>query len=74
MYKNGLGTEKNEQKAFECYTLASKNGYRNAMYELALFYLEGNVVEKNYNKAHDLLLKAASLGEERAKILLEKLN
>ena len=49
MYYNGIGTEKNIQKAFEWYVKASNQNQVNAMTSKAYFYLKGEIVDQNYS-------------------------
>ena len=51
MYDNGIGTEKNIQKAFEWYVKASDQNQVNAMTSKASFYLDGEIVDQNYSTA-----------------------
>jgi TPR repeat protein len=54
-------------KAFEYYEMAAKMGHKLAIYNLALFYLQGKggvVVDEN--KAQSLLIEAAQLGVKQA--------
>lgn len=59
-YYDGLGTEKDLQKAFEWTEKAAIHGDRDAQCNLAdIFYLEGVAVEKDFEKAKEWYIKAA---------------
>lgn len=59
-YFEGLGVEKDFDKAYFWTERAAVHGDRDAQCNLAdLFYLEGIVVEKNFDIAKDWLVKAA---------------
>lgn len=59
-YYDGLGVEKDMQKAFYWTERAALHGDRDAQCNLAdLFYLEGVAVEKNFSKAKEWFIKAA---------------
>jgi TPR repeat protein len=53
------------------YMMASDNGNFDAMFRLGLFYLHGNGIEKNYEKAFDKFSKAAKLGSLEAKATMD---
>jgi TPR repeat protein len=57
-YKNGEGTEKNLEKAFDWYQKAAENGHTNAIFDLAICYYS----EKNLKKAFHWHQKAAENG------------
>jgi len=46
-YNNGIGAEKDEQKAVEWYKKASKQGFANAQYNLGYCYKKGIGLEKS---------------------------
>ena len=50
-YDNGLGVEKDSQKAFNWYQEAAKNGKMEAQYNLGFFYDRGELVNQNFKKA-----------------------
>ncbi len=66
MYDNGIGTEKNIQKAFEWYVKASDQNQVNAMTSKASFYLDGEIVDQNYSTAFKIYKKAANLKYEES--------
>ena len=66
MYNNGIGTEKNIQKAFEWYVKASDQNQVNAMTSKASFYLNGKIVDQNYSTAFKIYKKAANLKYEES--------
>ncbi len=49
---------------------AVENGDTQAMYDLAMIYLDGTIVEKEPEKAFELLQQAADKGHLRAKAYL----
>ncbi|RIA82665.1 kinase-like domain-containing protein [Glomus cerebriforme] len=61
-YKYGIGTEKNEIKAFELCKEAVEKGLINAMNNLGYCYQHGIGTEKNKNKAFELYKEAAEKG------------
>ncbi|GBC10314.1 hypothetical protein RclHR1_09510005 [Rhizophagus clarus] len=65
-YQFGIGTEKNESKAFELYKKAAKKGQINAIYNLGYCYENGIGTEKNEIKAFELYKKAAEKGQINA--------
>ncbi|GBB97474.1 hypothetical protein RclHR1_00030031 [Rhizophagus clarus] len=65
-YQYGMGKEKNENKAFECYLKAAKEGNVNAQNNLGYCYQNGIGTEKNESKALECYLKAAKEGEANA--------
>ena len=54
-YGHGLGTTKNEEKAFEFYQKALQFGEKEAYYHLGICYLEGKGVKQDKGKAIALL-------------------
>lgn len=70
LYANGVGVEKNMEKAYELFQQSAALNYMKAEYELAILYLAGNGVEKNYPKAIALLNKAAYKGNAYAQYAL----
>jgi TPR repeat protein len=74
MYKEGLGTEKNVEKALEYYQMAVDKQYPEAMTDMALLYKEGILLGKDHNKALELLTRAAEKGDARAMYELYQIN
>lgn len=80
MYRLGLGTEKNLKKAYEYYTVSADAPIREicwySKYNLAkYFYLNGSAIaniEKDFNKAVELLEEASINGIKEAKQELRK--
>lgn len=66
LYNEGLGVERNPQKAWEYYQQAVSMQYADAMTDVGIFYRDGILVEKDYAKALDYLNKAAAKGNTRA--------
>lgn len=52
-YKEGIGVEKNSQKALACYEQAFKKGVKEAAYNLYLFYTDGIAIPPDPQKAAD---------------------
>ncbi|RHZ73610.1 hypothetical protein Glove_230g41 [Diversispora epigaea] len=66
MYLNGLGVEKNTNKAFQIYSKVADEGSLLALNSMAYCYKNGFGVEKNPEKAFELYLKAAGKGNPLA--------
>ena len=67
--KYGLGVDgfdKDSKKAFDYYKKASDLGFAYAQCNLSYFYLHGEVVEKDVEKALELLENAAEAGDTTA--------
>jgi TPR repeat protein len=62
IYQKGYGVKKDEQKAFELFSLAASQNYPDALFNLAVMYSEGTVVDKNLTTAFTLNEKAANKG------------
>lgn len=62
MYENGDGVPQDLKKALERYTQSADQNYGPALIKLADFYRLGIGVEKNSEKAVELLIKATKLG------------
>jgi len=62
IYQKGYGVKKDEQKAFELFSLAASQNYPDALFNLAVMYTEGKVVDKNLKTAFALNEKAAKKG------------
>ncbi|MFT5758258.1 MAG: TPR repeat protein [Alteromonadaceae bacterium] len=62
IYQNGYGVQKDQQKAFELFSLAASQNYPDALFNLAVMYSEGKVVDKNLTTAFVLYEKAANKG------------
>ena len=52
MYREGRGTEQNDELAFDWYKLAAEQGHAPAQYNLGLMYGNGRGVPQNYVRAH----------------------
>jgi hypothetical protein len=60
MYQNAQGCDKDEQKAFECYTKGAELKQPYALFNLAIIYMNGlGDVQTDQFKAHDLHMQAA---------------
>jgi len=73
-YRNGIGVEPDQYKAFELYKKLASKGDLHAMVELADYYEQGIWVKKDLDKAKSLLRKAAEAGSIGAKWQLEFLE
>lgn len=62
MYRYGLGTEKNHDKAFQWFEKSAQAGNKYAQYSLANQYYYGNGTEKNLSFAHMWYAKSAEQG------------
>ncbi|MDE7026013.1 MAG: sel1 repeat family protein, partial [Paramuribaculum sp.] len=58
------------EKAFECYMTAAGLGYAAAYYNVALAYLDGIGVRKDFDKAFEWFKKAADSGDTYARLKL----
>ncbi|RGB29463.1 hypothetical protein C1646_713503 [Rhizophagus diaphanus] len=56
-YSNGIGTSVDRYKAFELYEKAANLGHNVALRNLALMFKEGEIIDKNYDKASELFKK-----------------
>jgi TPR repeat protein len=68
IYRKGIGTEKDLQKAFRNYTDSSLNGNPAASYHVSMMYKNGIGVEKNLEK-YKIFLRMAVEGGNRQGIL-----
>lgn len=66
LYNEGLGVERDPQKAWEYYQQAVSMQYADAMTDVGIFYRDGILVERDYVKALEYLNKAAAKGNIRA--------
>lgn len=73
-YRNGVGVEPNQYKAFELYEKLANKGDLDAMIELADYYEQGIWTKKDIKKAKQLLQQAADKGSLAAKWQLEFLE
>jgi TPR repeat protein len=64
MYEQGLGTEKDEKKAFDYYMFSAKAGDGVSQYGVGMYYLEGTAVEQNSVKAYYWFSLSAQLAEQ----------
>jgi len=62
IYQKGYGVQKNNEKAFELFSLAAEQNYPDALFSLALMYSAGEGVTKNLTTAFTLTEKAANRG------------
>ena len=66
MYENGVGVERNYEKAIELYEKAIELGNSIAMNNLGNIYKSGTLVKQDYEKAIELYEKAIELGDNDA--------
>ena len=70
-YEFGLAIKKNINEAIKYYILSGKHGYSKAYYILSVIYKDGeNGIKKDYDIAFDYLIKAAKMGNKKAKSVL----
>ncbi len=69
-WRDGNGTEKDEEKAVELFQLSAKQGYAPAQTELGICYLTGTGAEQDYELAFSYLVLAATQGDARAKYIM----
>lgn len=69
-YQQGLGVEKDSQKAMELYLRASDLGDLKSKYNIGLMYLKGDGVSKDYDTAFKWLEEAAFKGNPFAQYTL----
>ena len=66
VYLNGLGVEKDQEKAFDLISRAASKGYANAQYNLGRLYKYGMGCELSFDKAMDWFQTATANGNQRA--------
>ena len=74
MYHEGVGVEKNMDKAIYWYEKVANKGHREAQLQLGVIYYKGFGVKKNLEKARLWTKKSATLGHMKAQEFLEFLN
>ena len=57
-YRDGIGTEQNDEPALDCFKIAAEQGFAEAYYWRALCYRDGNGVEQNNELALEWITKA----------------
>lgn len=63
-YEEGVGVEKSDEKAFECYTAAARLGVVDAMVRVAVFYdLGKGPVETDLIRANQIFAVASDRGD-----------
>ena len=72
-YYDGYGVEQDYVKAFECYQRSAQKSSSCAMKNLGLCYMYGHGTSKDLCQAAEWLKKAADIGLDEAKNLLNKL-
>lgn len=69
-YKKGLGVEKDEKKAFQCFLKATDLGLLDAQFELAEAYQDGKGVQMDSARAFDLYYKSAQKGHKISEFMV----
>ena len=69
-YENGIGTEKDEEKAFEWYRKSAEQGNAEAQFKLAVCYDEGHGTSEDAGKAFEWYKKSAEQGNAEAQFKL----
>jgi len=64
MYEQGLGTEKDDEKAFEYYMFSAQAGDGVSQCGVGMYYLKGNIVEQNLVQAYCWFSLSAKCAEE----------
>lgn len=70
---NGLGVERDPQKAFEWAKMSADQGYEIAQYNVGCCYRDGDGVPKDINKARDYFTRSSDQGHKKAASALEAL-
>ena len=73
-YKKGIGIPKDEQRAFELYTMAAEQEHVTAIFKLGVMYYNGRGTEPDQLKGKELLKKAATLGIAVAVLALKDID
>ena len=68
-FKDGLGGFKDQREAFRLIHQAAEQGFSPAIRKMGMFYLLGNGVPANEEKATHWFRQAAEMGDEEAAIL-----
>lgn len=72
MYLEGIGTEKDTDRAFELFRSAAQSGDSGAMYRLALMYKDGISCEESQSNYRMYMRMAAERGNRDAKMVVMK--
>jgi len=70
-FKNAPGTPAYVQEVFDHHCRAARTGDANGYYVMGMLYVYGNSIKKNLSMASTLLGKAAELGHDKAKEVLD---
>ena len=73
MYRDGVGVDKDNVKAFELFKESAEGGYLNGMNMLGECYYEGRGIGRDGQKAFKWFQKAADLGNNAAKYNLGRM-
>ncbi len=74
MYEEGLGTDRNTDKAYSYYLLGTEEDDDKAMNNLAAMYESGNGINVNLKEAQKWYAEAAKLGNKQAKANYERVT
>ena len=74
LFQNGIGVEKNTEKALHFYMLAAEQNSLPAEYNLGLLYLKGEGIKPDYKEALKWLREAAFEGNAYAQYALARIN
>lgn len=69
-YKKGLGVEKDEKRAFQCFLKATELGLLEAQFEVAEAYQDGKGVQMDSERAFDLYYKSAQKGHKISEFMV----
>jgi TPR repeat protein len=61
-YNNGIGTEKDKNKAFEWFNKSANQGFDKAMFNLSICYRLGEGTKINLQKSAELLIRLCDMG------------
>lgn len=73
MYWNGMGMQKNNERALNWYSRAAEAGHMEAAYQTASLYMDGEVVMTNYREASRLFELALEGGVYKAGLPLGRI-
>ena len=61
-YARGLGTPRNDERAFDCFRNAAEKGHPEAINNIGWFFREGRIVKKDYELSTKWFKKSAEYG------------
>ncbi len=74
LHQAGLGTDEDNQRAFELFKTSAEAGQAQSQYQLGQYYLEGDLVDKNETLALYWIQSAADQNDIMAKDYLEQIR